>query len=112
MGKLIDKISRTNMETLCNYHWPGNVRELKNTIERSLIINTGRTLQIELPTHQEEFEYQPQTLEDIQKKHILATLKMTDWCIRGDNGAASILGLKPTTLESRMAKLGIRRPAK
>ncbi len=112
MGKRIDKISLTSMDAVCDYHWPGNVRELKNTIERSLIINTGRTLQIELPSNLEEFEKQACTLEDVQKKHILATLKMTEWCIRGKNGAAKILGLKPTTLEARMAKLGIQRPTK
>lgn len=64
----------------------------------------------ELPGNHEIFENQTLTLEEVQRKHILTTLKMTKWCIRGDKGAARILDLKPTTLESKMIKLGIERP--
>jgi transcriptional regulator with GAF, ATPase, and Fis domain len=112
MGKQIDSISRSSMNTLCNYNWPGNVRELKNIIERAIIITTGKTLQVELPADQNFNPQKKRTLEEVQREHILDILKITDWRIRGTNGAAEILGLKPTTLESRMAKLGIRRPQK
>lgn len=112
MGKHIDTISRSSMNALCNYHWPGNVRELMNIIERAIIVSTGKTLQIELPASQDVHISRHHTLEEVQKKHILRILETTGWRIRGRNGAAEILGLKPTTLESRMKKLGIRRPAK
>ncbi len=112
MGKHIDSISRSSMNTLCNYHWPGNVRELQNAIERAIIITTGDTLQIELPDTPDIHRSQARTLEEVQREYILDTLETTQWCVRGKNGAAEILGLKPTTLESRMAKLGIRRPPK
>ncbi len=112
MGKRIDNISRTSMNALCNYHWPGNVRELKNAIERAIIITTGSTLQVEPPRNQGVFRNHPRTLEEVQKEHILDILQLTKWRIRGINGAAEILGLKPTTLESRMAKIGIHRPVK
>lgn len=110
MDKRIDSITRSSMNALCSYHWPGNVRELKSVIERAFIVSTGSTLHIELPGNHEIFENQTLTLEEVQRKHILTTLKMTKWCIRGDKGAARILDLKPTTLESKMIKLGIERP--
>jgi len=112
MGKHVDSISCSSMNALCNYSWPGNVRELKNIIERAIIITTGKTLQVELPADQIFYTQKKHTLEEIQREHILDILKITDWRIRGTNGAAEILGLKPTTLESRMAKLAIRRPPK
>jgi len=112
MGKHIDSISRSSMDALCNHHWPGNVRELQNAIERAIIITTGNTLQIELPGEQNIYRNQTRTLDDVQKEYILNTLRATQWRIRGKNGAAEILGLKPTTLESRMAKLDIHRPHK
>lgn len=112
MEKSIESISRSSMNQLCQYHWPGNVRELKNIIERAVIITTGSTLQIELPGSQEAGAHQVQTLNEVQRQYILETLESTGWRIRGNRGAAEILGLKPTTLESRMAKLGIVRPAK
>jgi formate hydrogenlyase transcriptional activator len=112
MGKHIDSISHSSMNALCSYHWPGNVRELQNAIERAIIITTGNTLQIELPGEQNICRSQARTLDDVQREYILNTLETTKWCVRGKNGAAGILGLKPTTLESRMAKLGIRRPQK
>ncbi len=84
----------------------------ENLVEGAIIITTGNTLQIELPSDQYTCRGQARTLEDIQKEYILDILETTKWCIRGKNGAAEISGLKPTTLESRMAKLGIRRPSK
>ncbi len=111
MGKRIENIPRTNMKDLCDYHWPGNVRELKNIIERALILTTDSTLQIDLPGNQGSINRQTRTLEEVQKEHIVSTLELTRWRIRGGNGAALILGLKPTTLESKIKKLGIERPA-
>jgi len=109
MDKPIDSISRSSMNQLCQYDWPGNVRELKNLIERSVIISSGSTLKIELPSENGIRRNQARTLDEVQRQYILDTLDTTRWRIRGKNGAAQLLGLKPTTLESRMAKLGIRR---
>jgi DNA-binding NtrC family response regulator len=100
------------MQVLQNYNWPGNVRELKNFIERAVIITSGRALQIELPGNPGAMHHQVRTLDQAQQEHILKTLKLTDWRIRGKNGAAEVLALKATTLESKMARLGIKRPAK
>jgi transcriptional regulator with GAF, ATPase, and Fis domain len=111
MGKRINTISRTSMDALCDYHWPGNVRELKNLIERALIITSGSTLQIDLPGNQGALNRETRTLDEVQKEYILSIMALTQWRIRGRNGAAEILGLKPTTLESKMAKMGIHRPA-
>jgi formate hydrogenlyase transcriptional activator len=112
MGKRIETIHRSSMQVLQNYGWPGNVRELKNFIERAVIITSGRVLQIELPGNPAAMHQQIKTLNQAQEEHILKILKLTNWKIRGKNGAAEILATKPTTLESKMARLGIQRPAK
>jgi transcriptional regulator with GAF, ATPase, and Fis domain len=111
MGKRIDTVHRSSMRVLQNHPWPGNVRELKNFIERSVIITTGRTLQIEQPGGPVPLRRSGRSLDRVQTDHILETLKETGWRVRGAGGAAERLGLKPTTLESKMAKLGIRRPS-
>ena len=77
-----------------------------------MIITSGRALQIELPGNPNAMHHQIRTLDQAQKDHVLKTLTLTGWRIRGKNGAAEILGLKPTTLESKMARLGIKRPEK
>jgi formate hydrogenlyase transcriptional activator len=102
------------MAQLQAYAWPGNVRELRNLIERALILTEGPTLRIDPPA-QEALEAAPQgasneTLEAIERAHIRAILARTGWRIRGERGAAAILGLKPTTLEYRIKKLGLKRP--
>jgi len=112
MGKRIETVHRSSMQVLQNYSWPGNVRELKNFIERAVIITSGPALQIELPGNPGAMHHQIRTLDQAQKEHILKTLKLTHWRIRGRNGAAEVLALKPTTLESKMAKLGIKRPSR
>ena len=109
MGKKIESVPRRNMEALQGYPWPGNVRELRNTIERAMIRTTGPVLKIELP-HLPAGDAGPMTLAEREKQHILHVLEATGWRIRGANGAAEILDLKPSTLESRMSKLGIHRP--
>lgn len=109
MGKAVDTIPRRTMEALQRYPWPGNVRELRNVVERAMILSKGSTLQAEAPSISDSASAQPMTLSDVQRRHILDVLGRTGWRIRGNNGAAEILGLKPTTLESRMGKLGIER---
>lgn len=108
MGKTIGCISQENMNVLQRYPWPGNVRELRNIIERELILNKGPTLHINVPPLEDSISSSSMTLEEIEKKHILDILDKTGGRIRGKNGAAEILGLKPTTLDSRIKKLGIQ----
>jgi len=109
-GKRIDSIPAHSVQALQAYHWPGNVRELRNTVERAVIVSSGRLLEVELPRDGNEPAGAMETLDEMQGQYMLEILKRTRWRIRGENGAAAILGLKPTTLESRLAKLGIRRP--
>ncbi len=112
MGRPIDTIPQPVMETLERYAWPGNVRELENIIERAVILADEATLQLDdtleaktaLPTARTG------TLEDVERTHILQTLEATHWRIRGKRGAAEILDINPSTLRSRMQKLGIERP--
>jgi formate hydrogenlyase transcriptional activator len=111
MGKRIETISDNSMLALQSYSWPGNVRELKNIIERAMITSSGRTLQIELPEFQTVLSHETSTLLEFEKAHVLKIMKMTDWRVRGRRGAAELLGLKPTTLEARLKKMGIRRPS-
>jgi PAS domain S-box-containing protein len=109
MGKTIKTIPRRSMDQLQRYTWPGNVRELSNVIERAMILATDDTLRIELPLIPQTAAAPRMTLKDSQRAQILRVLDECGWRIRGASGAAQILGLKPTTLEARMAKLGIRR---
>ena len=100
------------MHALKAYHWPGNVRELENIIERAMVINQGATLQIGDWLPQGATNTQSKdipTLRQLQRDHILKVMNLTNWRVRGAGGAAEKLGLKPTTLEARMKKLGIQR---
>ena len=110
MGKKIEMISRKTMEQLQGYEWPGNVRELRNVIERAMILNKGTSLQVDIPQSIDSAHQQDMGLEEFEKNHIADVLSMTGWKVRGKEGAAERLRLKPSTLESRMQKLGIRRP--
>jgi formate hydrogenlyase transcriptional activator len=100
------------MEALQNWSWPGNVRELRNIIEHAMIITRGKTLEVVMPKVQidEHAEEQHIALESAERKHILAVLQRCGWRISGAGGAAEALGLKRTTLQSKMKKLGIERP--
>lgn len=112
MGKRINQIAKSSLDALQNYQWPGNIRELRNVIERAVIMSKGRTLMIELPASSTD-KTQRHTdlpLEEYERRYIIDILKKTGWRIRGKKGAAEILGLKPTTLYSRMKKLEILRP--
>ena len=111
-GKRIDTITKKTMKELQAHHWPGNVRELKNAIERAVIISPKNRLLVEILKTPNPGDNIYRTLDDVQKDHIQRVIKATNWRIRGKKGTAEILNLKPTTLESRMAKLGIKRPPK
>ena len=135
MKKDVENISTDTMEALTRYDWPGNIRELQNLIERAVILSKGPTLDVPVealngrmssfanaavdkpasapgaawraaggPATQE-------TLEDADRRHIIAALERTNWVIAGPNGAAARLGVKRSTLQFRMRKLGIARPA-
>jgi len=109
-GKTVDSISKESMRELQRYPWPGNVRELRNIIERAVIVTTGRQLVVSAPRHGERSVPQTaMTMTELEVEHIRAVLESTSWRVRGCGGAAERLGLKPTTLESRMARLGIAR---
>jgi PAS domain S-box-containing protein len=109
-GKKIESISKDSLRELQRYPWPGNVRELRNVIERAVIVSTGRVLTVPPPKIGERSVPQAaMTLTALEVEHIRTVLEATNWRIRGNGGAAERLGLKPTTLESRMARLGITR---
>ena len=110
MGKVIEKIPQKSMAALQRYNWPGNIRELKNVIENAMIISNDRILKLKpladlSPNLQKDLK-----LEVVERNHIIDVLNKTSWRVSGQKGAAELLGLKPTTLESRMKKLGITRP--
>jgi transcriptional regulator with GAF, ATPase, and Fis domain len=110
MGKPVEAVSKSSLRALQAYDWPGNVRELRNVIERALILANGPTLRIEPPgAGAAPVARGLATLVEVERDHIRRVLEATGGRIRGTGGAAAILGLKPTTLESRMAKLGLRR---
>jgi len=109
MGRNIEDIRATTMKALQNYEWPGNVRELKNVIERHLITTSGPIFQADLTGIQSVASKKGSTLEAVEADYIGQVLKSTGGRIRGAGGAAQVLGLKPSTLESRMKKLGIPR---
>jgi formate hydrogenlyase transcriptional activator len=108
------------MHALTSYDWPGNTRELRNVIERAMILTPGTTLELEnafagygrstnaiSPTP----GIQSENLEEVERIHIVKVLEQCNWRVRGKGGAAECLGLKRTTLQSRMKRLGIQRPS-
>ena len=131
LGKQITSVSEEAMRRLTGYAWPGNIRELQNVIERAVILSPGKTLVLadELraaPTatarvaaaKSRPVEIAPASatgndgsLDDVERRHIESVLNQTNWMIEGERGAAKILDLNPSTLRSRMQKLGIKRPA-
>jgi transcriptional regulator with GAF, ATPase, and Fis domain len=110
-GKRIESIGRENLAALQQYPWPGNIRELRNVVERAMITATGSRLTIVLPDATPAAVKRSAKLVDVERTHIRSVLEITNWRIRGSGGAADRLGLKPTTLETRLAKLGLKRPA-
>jgi transcriptional regulator with GAF, ATPase, and Fis domain len=113
LNKRIDSIPAYVMQTLEAYDWPGNVRELENVLQRAIILTPGTTLALGdawMPSAAPAPAPGDITLVEIEKRHIRSVLDTTRWRIEGSGGAAQLLGLKPSTLRSRMLKLGIARP--
>jgi formate hydrogenlyase transcriptional activator len=118
MNKRIETVPQETMDAMMRYRWPGNIRELENFVERAVILTKGTNLDApvwelerETPTVEENASgSKPARMEDAEREHILATLRATNWTISGPAGAAERLGMKRTTLQSRMKKLGITRP--
>ncbi|MGB2636310.1 MAG: sigma 54-interacting transcriptional regulator [Candidatus Acidiferrum sp.] len=132
LNKTVEYIPAPVMEAMVNYSWPGNVRELENLIERAVLLSPGKELRVPLAEFKENSApssfaagpsdlprpieavnsspSSPGTLDDAQRQHIVQVLKQTQWRISGPHGAAAILGIKRTTLQARMRKLGIKRP--
>ena len=133
LNKTVEYVPAEAMEALTNYSWPGNVRELENLIERAVLLSPGKELRVpvsELKNAARSRLADPAasdsasldsptspnaagpiaTLEDADRHHILRALRQTQWRIAGSQGAATLLGMKRTTLQARMRKLGIRRP--
>jgi transcriptional regulator of acetoin/glycerol metabolism len=98
------------MEALQRYAWPGNVRELRNVIEQAMIISKDEVLNVRVPTLSDVVKEPEIKLIDVERKHILKVLQNTGWRIKGQNGAAELLGLHPATLYSKMKRLEIQRP--
>ena len=110
LGKPVERIPQATMDALRHYPWPGNIRELRNVIERAVILSDSSTLQVSVGAAAVPGAAGPPTLAVAERGQILAALDQTGWRIRGPAGAAALLGLKPTTLESRIKKLGLSRP--
>lgn len=111
-NKSITTISEPIMDALCRYHWPGNIRELANFIERGVILSRGSMLEVPLAELKlsEQCQSEPQSLIDFEREHILKALKECGWVVSGPSGAAVKLGMKRTSLQYKMQKLGIERP--
>ncbi|MGD9382988.1 MAG: sigma 54-interacting transcriptional regulator [Desulfobacterales bacterium] len=114
MDKRIDSIPKSTIKTFLEYDWPGNVRELEHVIERGVIITSGPSFQLAGQLRSSlSFDSEDEPLKDLaamEREHILRVLQKTGWRIEGPSKAASILKLHPSTLRSRIKKLGIRRP--
>ncbi len=111
LGKRIDVVPLDNLVALQRHPWPGNIRQLRNVVERAMIINSGPRLTIPVPSRPvAPIGGRSERLADVEREHIENVLEAARWRVRGAGGAAEVLGLPPTTLETRMAKLGIIRP--
>jgi len=135
LNKSVAYVPAEAMEALAGYAWPGNIRELENFIERAVLLSPGKELRVTISELKsvpattgagDDSTSSPSavtpstvtappgasisTLEDAERQHILRALRQTEWRIAGPKGAAVVLGMKRTTLQARMRKLGIRRP--
>jgi len=126
-NKTVEYVPAEAMDALVNYNWPGNVRELENLIERAVLLSPGKELRVpiselkpltlpgagpELPVYASAASSSAaiSTLNEAERQHILRALRQTEWRVAGPKGAAKLLGMKRTTLQARMRKLGVRRP--
>ncbi len=109
LGKEIESIPKKTMQALQSYSWPGNVRELRNLIEHAMILSRGKTLDVHVPKRGSSETHATGNLQDMERMHMVAVLEKTGWRIAGQGGAAEVLGLKRTTLQAKMKKLGIKR---
>ena len=126
LGRLYDPISEDVLELLTRHDWPGNIRELKNVIDRAAVVSPGSWLELperwalslrrfsSAPGPSQPSKPAPRgvTLKELQRSHILEVMQQTGWCVEGPKGAARILGLNPSTLRSRILKLGIRKESR
>ena len=112
LGKNIRAVNQTSMDRLMGYDWPGNIRELRNVLERAAILCEGDTLDVEdfLGAADRRDRSLKGDLRSVERARILRALEESRWRIKGENNAASRLGVKPSTLRARMNKLGIERP--
>jgi formate hydrogenlyase transcriptional activator len=119
MNKRIETVPTATMAALSRYYWPGNIRELENFIERAVILTRGSNLEAPLTELKQPRGVPPPdqperpltTLEEAEREHIRQALHQANWLVGGPSGAAARLGMKRTTLQSKMAKLGIERPS-
>jgi len=124
-NKTVEYVPADAMDALVNYDWPGNVRELENLIERAVLLSRGKELRVPVAELKSSALSTPPefstplpasnpvsiaTLVEAERQHILRALRQTQWRVAGPKGAAKVLGMKRTTLQARMRKLGIRRP--
>jgi PAS domain S-box-containing protein len=123
-GRDTFRLTKSQADAIEAYDWPGNVRELKNVIERAVILSEGNTLRLDLSLPQGNQDPEPHEAEasaeervltekqmrELQKQNLLAALRQSDWRVSGRNGAAELLGVRPTTLADRIKSFGIRRP--
>jgi transcriptional regulator with GAF, ATPase, and Fis domain len=115
LGKEVHGVSQKSMQSMVQYSWPGNIRELQNVIERAVVVARGPMVQIDdsmLCSETGLMETSTiDTLENVERSHIVRALTETHWVIHGKKGAAEILGINPSTLRSRIDKLGIKKPS-
>jgi chemotaxis protein methyltransferase CheR len=115
LGRPTLDLPHSVLQSLQAYPWPGNVRELQNIMERAVLVSEGKVLRLADPLIPEKAALPPgeagKTLLDIEREHILQTLEAARWKVEGPKGAASRLGMKPSTLRHRMVKLEIERPS-
>jgi formate hydrogenlyase transcriptional activator len=113
LRRKIDSIPDDVMEALSAHDWPGNIRELENVLQRALIVSRGGALSLSeawQPALETVMSGSSATLVDVERRHIVRVLDEVRWRIEGAGGAAQVLGMKPSTLRSRMLKLGVARP--
>jgi transcriptional regulator with GAF, ATPase, and Fis domain len=122
------KLTRSHAAVMSAYDWPGNARELRNVIERAVILSKGHTLRLDLsmpqnhsvPADAKESQNRKdddqiltdKQMSELQKSNIIAALKVTKWKVSGKDGAAELLGVRPTTLYDRMKAFNIKKPVK